>query len=50
MGKFDDSKDYLIDWLLDRQVYKAKDGRQLFELSREELRHLIERVVTVRSS
>ncbi|MGM7634424.1 Fur-regulated basic protein FbpA [Bacillus sp. Hm123] len=48
MINFHNSKDHMIYWLLDRQVYKAKDGRQLFELSTQELRHLVEEMVYVR--
>ncbi|PAQ13549.1 hypothetical protein CD798_14140 [Bacillaceae bacterium SAOS 7] len=48
MVNFHNSKDHMIYWLLDRQVYKAEDGRQLFELSAQELRYLVEEMVYVR--
>ncbi|WP_199426258.1 Fur-regulated basic protein FbpA [Thermaerobacillus caldiproteolyticus] len=33
-------KQYLIDFLIDNEVYEAKDGRQLYELSLPELEHM----------
>jgi hypothetical protein len=33
-------KQYLIDFLIDHEVYEAKDGRQLYELHLGELERL----------
>lgn len=33
-------KKYLIDWLINHEVYESKDGRQLYELSLGELEHM----------
>lgn len=33
-------KQYLIDFLIDHEVYEAKDGRQLYELSYVELEQM----------
>ncbi|MED0649780.1 Fur-regulated basic protein FbpA [Aeribacillus pallidus] len=31
---------FLIDWLINHEVYESKDGRQLYELSLGELEHM----------
>jgi len=33
-------KKFLIDWLINHEVYESKDGRQLYELSLGELEHM----------
>jgi len=33
-------KKFLIDWLINHEIYEAKDGRQLYELSLGELEHM----------
>jgi Fur-regulated basic protein A len=33
-------KQYIIDFLIDHEVYEAPDGRQLYELSLGELEHM----------
>ena len=33
-------KKFLIDWLINHEIYEAEDGRQLYELSLGELEHM----------
>jgi len=31
---------FLIDWLINHEIYEAEDGRQLYELTLGELEHM----------
>lgn len=33
-------KKFLIDWLINHEIYEAEDGRQLYELTLGELEHM----------